>query len=101
MKIVHPLRTNLLLPRVPRRLLAIEGSSLPLFKITAGKSTFRHIASDEMHEIITTSKVLKIVETVPGWSHNITNIGKEDVVVMLWANEILDRANMDTIAHKV
>jgi UDP-2-acetamido-2,6-beta-L-arabino-hexul-4-ose reductase len=62
---------------------------------------FRHIASDEMYEIIITSKVLKIVETVPGWSHNITNIGTEDMIVMLWANEIFDPDNPDTIAHKV
>ena len=65
------------------------------------KFGFRHIASDEIYEIITTSKVLKIVETVPGWSHNITNIGKEDMIVILWANEIFDPDNPDTIAHKV
>ena len=54
-----------------------------------------------MHEIITTSKVLKIVETVPGWSHNITNIGTEDIIVMLWANEIFDKYNPDTVMHEV
>lgn len=65
------------------------------------KFGFRHIASNEMHEIITSSKVLKIVETVPGWSHNITNIGTDDIIVMLWANEIFDLENPDTIAYKV
>jgi len=62
---------------------------------------FRHVATDETHEIITTSKELKIVETVPGWSHDITNIGAEDIIVMLWANEIFNPNNPDTIAHKV
>jgi len=57
---------------------------------------FRHIASDETHEIITTSEELKIVETMPGWAHNITNIGDEDIVVMLWANEIFDPEKPDT-----
>jgi UDP-2-acetamido-2,6-beta-L-arabino-hexul-4-ose reductase len=38
---------------------------------------------------------------VPGWSHDITNIGTEDIIVMLWANEIFDPDNPDTIAHKV
>jgi UDP-2-acetamido-2,6-beta-L-arabino-hexul-4-ose reductase len=65
------------------------------------KFNFRHIVSNKTYEITTSGNKLKIVQTVPGWAHNITNIGKEDVVVMLWANEILDRANMDTIAHKV
>ena len=65
------------------------------------KFGFRNIATDETHEIITTSKELKIVETVPGWSHDITNIGTEEIIVMLWANEIFDPDNPDTISHKV
>jgi UDP-2-acetamido-2,6-beta-L-arabino-hexul-4-ose reductase len=73
------------------------------FLIVQGKARFgfRHVASGEIHEIITTSKELKIVETVPGWSHNITNIGTKDMIVMLWANEIFDPGNPDTITHKV
>jgi len=62
---------------------------------------FRHVALDRTHEITTTSKELKIVETVPGWSHDITNIGSEDMIVMLWANEIFDSDNPDTITHQV
>ena len=65
------------------------------------KFGFRHVATDETHEIVTTSKELKIVETVPGWSHDITNIGAGEMIVMLWANEIFDPDNPDTIAHKV
>ena len=65
------------------------------------KFGFRHIATDETHEIITTSKELKVVETAPGWSHDITNIGTEEMIVMLWANEIFDPDNPDTITHKV
>ena len=50
--------------------------------------------SGEYHEIIVSSKVPKIVETTPGWSHNITNIGKDEMIVVLWANEILIRINL-------
>ena len=80
-----------------------HNSKTEKFLVVQGKARFgfRHIASDETHEIITTSKELKIVETVPGWSHDITNIGTEDIIVMLWANEIFDPDNPDTIAHKV
>jgi len=73
------------------------------FLVVQGRAKFgfRNVATDETHEIITTSKELKIVETVPGWSHDITNIGTEEIIVMLWANEIFDPDNPDTIAHKV
>ena len=65
------------------------------------KFNFRHIISNETYEINTSGNKLKIIQTVPGWSHDITNIGVEDVIVMLWANEILDRENIDTVTHKV
>ena len=39
-----------------------------------------------------------MVETVPGWAHDITNIGDSDMVVMLWANEVFDRQRPDTYA---
>jgi len=73
------------------------------FLVVQGRAKFgfRNVVTDETHEIITTSKELKIVETVPGWSHDITNIGTEEIIVMLWANEIFDPDNPDTIAHKV
>ena len=62
---------------------------------------FRHIISNETHEVFTSGNKLKIVETVPGWSHDITNIGTGEIVVMLWANEIFDPDNPDTIVYKV
>ena len=73
------------------------------FLVVQGRAKFgfRNVATDETHEIITTSKELKIVETVPGWSHDITNIGTEEIIVMLWANEIFNPNNPDTIAYKV
>ena len=62
---------------------------------------FRHIVTGEVHELVTTGAEARIVETVPGWTHNITNIGDEEMIVMLWANEIFDRAKPDTVAMKV
>ena len=37
----------------------------------------------------------------PGWAHDITNVGDDELIVMLWANEIFDRARPDTVAMKV
>lgn len=62
---------------------------------------FRHILSGETHELITRGGEAKIVETVPGWTHNITNIGDDEMIVMLWANEVFDRDRPDTISMKV
>lgn len=59
---------------------------------------FRHMYTGETHELVTTGDKSEIVETVPGWTHDITNIGREEMVVMLWANEVFDRARPDTFA---
>lgn len=62
---------------------------------------FRHIVTNEIFEITTSGETPKIVETIPGWAHDITNIGSDELVVMLWANEIFDRQKPDTISSKV
>lgn len=62
---------------------------------------FRHMLTNEVYQLETHGDQPQIVETVPGWTHDITNIGTDEMVVMLWANEIFDRANPDTIASKV
>ena len=62
---------------------------------------FRHVVTGELYELITNGKKPEIVETVPGWSHDITNIGDNEMIVLLWANEVFDRQHSDTIANKV
>lgn len=62
---------------------------------------FRHIETGATHSYCTSGAQPEIVETVPGWSHDITNIGDEEMVVMLWANEIFDRQKPDTKTYKV
>ncbi|AVA36764.1 UDP-2-acetamido-2,6-beta-L-arabino-hexul-4-ose reductase [Cupriavidus metallidurans] len=59
---------------------------------------FRHMQTGETHELVTTGAEPEIVETVPGWTHDITNIGQDEMVVMLWANEVFDRQRPDTFA---
>jgi UDP-2-acetamido-2,6-beta-L-arabino-hexul-4-ose reductase len=57
---------------------------------------FRHMQTGQTHELVTSGDKAEIVETVPGWTHDITNIGTDEMVVMLWANEVFDRARSDT-----
>ncbi len=70
------------------------------FLVIQGKACFRfrHMLSGETHEIHTTAESPRVVETVPGWTHDITNTGEGLMVVMLWANEIFDRNRPDTIS---
>ena len=57
---------------------------------------FRHMYTGETYELLTSGDKAEIVETVPGWTHDITNIGNDEMVVMLWANEAFDRSKPDT-----
>lgn len=73
------------------------------FLVIKGKALFKfkHIVTDEFYELFVDGEESSIVETAPGWSHDVTNIGNEELVVMLWANEIFDRNNPDTINYKI
>jgi UDP-2-acetamido-2,6-beta-L-arabino-hexul-4-ose reductase len=62
---------------------------------------FRHMLTGELHELVTSGEKAEIVETVPGWTHDITNVGEDEMVVMLWANEVFDRARPDTFSCPV
>lgn len=73
------------------------------FLVIKGRARFgfRHMVSGEFHVLITEGDKPEIVETVPGWTHDITNVGDDEMIVMLWANEIFDRAHPDTYACQV
>lgn len=62
---------------------------------------FRNINTGKTFELVTRGGEARIVETIPGWAHNVTNIGEDELIVMLWANEIFDRKRPDTYACKV
>lgn len=73
------------------------------FLVVKGKARFgfRNIESGEGYELCTSDEVPVVVDTIPGWAHDITNIGSEDMIVLLWANEVFDRARPDTVPDKV
>jgi UDP-2-acetamido-2,6-beta-L-arabino-hexul-4-ose reductase len=73
------------------------------FLVIKGRARFRfrNILTDETYTLDTCGEDPVVVETIPGWAHDITNIGDDDLVVMLWANEIFDRVRPDTIASKL
>lgn len=73
------------------------------FLVVHGRARFRfrNILTDERHEIETSADEPVVVETIPGWSHDITNIGDDVMVSLLWANELFDRARPDTVGAPV
>ena len=73
------------------------------FLVVKGRARFRfrHVQDGREHEIVTSGERPEAVETVPGWAHDITNVGNEELVVMLWANEVFDATRPDTYSHPV
>lgn len=67
----------------------------------AARFRFRHVESGEVHELNVSADMPEVVETIPGWAHDITNIGQDEMIVMLWANETFDSERPDTITCQV
>ncbi len=68
------------------------------FLVVKGKAyfRFRHVISGKYFELYTNAETPEVVETVPGWSHDITNVSDEDVIVLIWASEIFNNESPDT-----
>lgn len=56
----------------------------------------RKVGTDKVISYTCSGKDLKVVDIPPGYTHNITNIGTEDSVTIMWANELYDPKNPDT-----
>jgi UDP-2-acetamido-2,6-beta-L-arabino-hexul-4-ose reductase len=63
----------------------------------AARFRFRQVISGATHEIIVRASEPSVIETVPGWTHDITNIGDDELITLVWANEVFDPARPDTI----
>jgi UDP-2-acetamido-2,6-beta-L-arabino-hexul-4-ose reductase len=57
---------------------------------------FRHIVTNEIISYKVSDKKMEVVEMIPGYTHNIKNIGYEEMILFLWANESFDQNNPDT-----
>ena len=73
------------------------------FLVITGKARFNfiNIINKKRFSILTDENANLVVNTIPGWAHNIENIGKKVVKVLVWSNEILDKKNPDTFFYKV
>lgn len=78
-------------------------SKVEKFLVVSGQARFRfrHLLNDEVTEIVTKATDAVVVETIPGWTHEVTNLGKVELICLLWASEIFDRDRPDTVAQPV
>ena len=72
------------------------------FLVVHGKAimSFRNIFSNKTFNLSLDSSIPEVVDTIPGWIHDIKNIGKDDAIVLVWANEEFDKSKPDTIGKK-
>ena len=71
------------------------------FIVLKGKALFRfrNVRTNDFFEIITSEKFTRVIETIPGWAHDITNIGTDEMIAALWANEIFEFTKQDTYSY--
>ena len=56
----------------------------------------RKLDSDVVLDYKVDGSRIQVVDIPPGYTHSITNIGTEDLVTVMWANEIFDPEHPDT-----
>jgi len=73
------------------------------FLVVKGKAIieFRHIITNEKIAYEVSDEKMQVVEMIPGYTHNIKNIGDEEMILFLWANENFDPQNPDTYYEEV
>ncbi|MEG0283037.1 MAG: capsular polysaccharide biosynthesis protein CapF [Clostridia bacterium] len=57
---------------------------------------FRKIGTDSIIEYKVSGDKLEVIDIPIGYTHNIENIGNENMVTIMWVNEIFDKEKPDT-----
>ena len=74
------------------------------FLVVSGTGVIRFRKIDEPSETIeyhVSGHKLEVVDIPVGYTHNIENLGTEDMVTVMWVNEVFDPAKPDTYFEKV
>ena len=68
------------------------------FLVVSGEGLirFRKVNSDEIIEYRVSGEKLEVVDIPTGYTHSIVNVGENDLVTVMWANECFDPDNPDT-----
>ncbi len=62
---------------------------------------FRKVDEDKVIEYKVSGEKLEVVDIPCGYTHNIENVGDDDMVTVMWANEPFDKDKPDTYFLKV
>jgi UDP-2-acetamido-2,6-beta-L-arabino-hexul-4-ose reductase len=68
------------------------------FLVVSGEGLirFRKIDSEEIIEYRVSGEMLRVVDIPTGYTHSIVNVGENDLVTVMWANECFDLEKPDT-----
>jgi UDP-2-acetamido-2,6-beta-L-arabino-hexul-4-ose reductase len=73
------------------------------FLVVSGKALIqlRKIGTTKVMDYHVSGEKLEVVDIPPGYTHNIINLGNQDMVTFMWANEPFNPNKPDTIFEKV
>ena len=80
-----------------------HSTKIEKFVVVKGKGLIRlrNINDNEILKFYVSEDKYQVVEIPPGFTHNIENLGKEDMITIIWANEEFDTENTDTYYMEV
>ena len=62
---------------------------------------FSHMITGETFDVPLSSESIQVLDIPPGYTHNITNVGREDMLVIFWSNEIFEPERPDTFYSEI
>ena len=81
-----------------------HNSKLEQFIVVSGHGLIqmRSLLTGEIREFEVSGEKIRAVQMMPGWTHNIINLSDtEDLVTVMWCNEIFDQNHPDTFGEPV
>jgi UDP-2-acetamido-2,6-beta-L-arabino-hexul-4-ose reductase len=73
------------------------------FLVVQGEALFRYrqLHTEQYFEISVSAANPTVVESIPGWAHDVTNTGHCDLIILLWSSEVFDKDKPDTIPSEI
>lgn len=73
------------------------------FMVIKGKAKigFSSVINDDSYSIEVDDNDIKIITIPVGYTHNIENIGDDEMILAMWCNELFDKEKPDTYYRKV
>jgi len=73
------------------------------FIVITGKAKFNfiNVINKDAFSILVNSNENLVINSIPGWAHNIENPGKDVAIILVWCNELLNKNYPDTNFYKI